>query len=187
MLGVLAAVLASAVAGAAGSSSTIVTVVRPFDHGVPRAGLRITATYKGSCAGGSDATDRLDAWRCGFGNLLIDPCFSDPTGGVAYVLCLRRPWGTETIKLVVTGTRGPNTTRRAPTGHPWGIQLRTGARCLFVQGASSELHGVRLNYTCSDGSVLYGDARRGLPWTILRATGDDAEATRRAGIARVWF
>jgi hypothetical protein len=187
MLGVIASALASAVAGGAGFSSTVVTVVRPFDHGAPRAGLRITATHEGTCAGGSDATDRSDAWRCGFGNLLIDPCFSDPAGSVSYVLCLRRPWGTETIKLVVSGRRGPNTTRRAPSGHPWGVQLRSGARCLFVQGASSELRGLRLNYTCTDGSVLYGNVRRGIPWTILRVTGDDAEATRRAGIARVWF
>ena len=187
MLGVLATVLAGAVAGVAGASSTIVTVVQPFDHGAPRAGLRITATYKGSCAGGSDATDRNDAWRCGFGNLLIDPCFSDPAGGVPYVLCLRRPWGSETIKLFVTGRRGQNTSRVAPTGHPWGVQLRSGTRCLFVQGASSNLNGLRLNYTCTDGSVLYGNARRGQPWTILRATGDDAQATRPAAIARVWF
>src|SRR4051794_10821635 len=187
MLGVLASALVGAAAGVAGSSSTIVTIVRPFDHAAPRTGLQITATYKGSCTGGSDATDRFDAWRCGFGNLLIDPCFSDPAGGVPYVLCLRRPWGNEAIKLFVTGRRGPNTTHSAPTGHPWGIQLGTGARCLFVQGASSELNGIRLNYTCSDGSVLYGNARRGAAWTILRATGDDAEATRPAGIARVWF
>ena len=187
MLGVIATALASAVVGVAGSSSTIVTVVRPFNHGAPRAGLRITATYKGSCAGGSDATDRSDAWRCGFGNLLIDPCFSDPSGNVRTSSACVAHGAPRPSSCTSPGGAGPNTTRSAPTGHPWGIQLRAGARCLFVQGASSDLRSLRLNYTCTDGSVLYGTARRGQPWTILRATGNDAQATRTATIARVWF
>ena len=170
----------------AAAATTSVTVVRPFDHGAPRAGLHVTETHRGTCVGGSDATDRFDAWRCGFGNVIVDPCFGDPSGAARYLLCLRAPWSTRAIRLQVTGHRGPNTRHHAPSGHPWGLQLRDGDRCGFVQGASATRRGLRLNYDCSSGGLLYGDARRGTPWTILRAAGE-AGALRRVPIARAWY
>ena len=54
-------------------------------------------------------------------------------------------------------------------------------------GASSALHGLRLNYSCADGGILYGDVRRGTPWTIQRAAGENGRTLHRVAIARAWY
>jgi hypothetical protein len=73
-----------------------------------------------------------------------------------------------------------------PAAPPWMLQLTNGTNCGFLTGATNVVAGQRLNYSCGDGSSLYGQPDRSAgQWTILRATNDSAEQTPMA-ITKAW-
>jgi len=180
-------VLLAAVAGGSSYASTTKTqVVRwsPFDSSGQ---VKKTLTIKriravGSCGDigpGSEVVGDF-GYRCGFGNVLADPCWRDGARRTDFIVCAGNPWA-RSVDLV----RVPHlmlhvgvTFGAAPT-YPWGIQLTSGDRCTAFQGAHDSIvlpGGRRLtvDYYCSSGIVLLRDLRRAKAlWTIDSARYDD--------------
>lgn len=87
------------------------------------------STVDGSCAGGSTLRPgRADAWRCEAGDIVLDPCFANPTG--TELACLPDPFTTQAtiVRLAAPlGRAGSN--RNDPGQPPWFLELADGSRC----------------------------------------------------------
>jgi hypothetical protein len=163
----------AAVASAA--PKTHVTVFHAFAAGKLSPRLHVTQTVKGYCFAGSAADSRSDAWRCSGGNLILDPCFSDPKV-ISWVACpeLGSPFETRVIRLALSralpkslGNHGA-----AGQGNPWAVKLADGRTCTFLTGATFTYYGKRANYGCTAKSFLAGSPNRSAPtWTITLGTG----------------
>ncbi len=69
------ALASAAIAGARRpltGAHTVATVYRPFSSSGSVL-MSITATRSGNCFAPSETTRRSDAWRCVFGNFILDP------------------------------------------------------------------------------------------------------------------
>jgi hypothetical protein len=158
----------------------------------PTGGVSLqTKTESGSCFSGSDATQRSDAWRCSFGNELLDPCFSSPLAA-GIVACPAAPWLHTGVTIRLTkplpsaeADHGPASLARLP----WAVELYDGSRCLLATGATTVLDGRRLNYFCGRQSKtgLWGDpSRTTQPWRIYRAAFTAKRLTQGVAISRAW-
>jgi hypothetical protein len=144
----------------------------------------------GSCFSSSETTRRSDAWRCMVANELHDPCFSSPQAP-SLVIC---PNADPTSGLEINLTKGlptalANGGSPSARSQPWTLELYSGAHCAFSGGASSVIHGVRLNYFCvGDSKVgLWGYPRRTTePWTIFTARSAATRLTKRVAVKHVW-
>jgi hypothetical protein len=86
------------------------------------------------------------------------------------------------VKAADDGTRNTPTSRT-----PWAIELRGGATCGFVSGASGTRGTRRLNYACDDNHFLWGRPDRADSfWTIPRSRSYSGRGWRRAKIAIAW-
>ncbi|MDX6504535.1 MAG: hypothetical protein QOE29_1660, partial [Gaiellaceae bacterium] len=105
----------------------------------------------------------------------LDPCWRDFRAHSPSVLCLIRPWDRTVVRLRLRSVpahaqRGPSQKGEAP----WGIQIRSGARCLAFQGAHDTVSGregsPRIDYHCGGSLVLVrGIDASGRAWTIREA------------------
>jgi hypothetical protein len=165
----------------------------PFVGGRLNTSLHVAQTRRGFCWAGSLAdSGRTDAWRCFIGNVIYDPCFSDPSKRAQrFVVCASTPWSRRVTKLVLTrrlplGQRNPagSPLRRAP----WAIQLASGKRCLALTGATGTIAGRGVAYGCLGGGYLLGEPRRAKPtWTIFYAAGYKARRASRVAIEEAWW
>jgi hypothetical protein len=174
---------------AAARTPTAVTVNRPVDSkGHLRAGFRVSRTFHhGGCEAGSDAIG--DAYRCFAGNFVIDPCWV--TAKPTVVDCQLEPWQHSVVRIHVTkgftgGALGSGSRL------PWGVRTTADLRCAFLQGASSAVHGRRVNYGCEDGKTfLVGSPDTSRPvWRIRAATLTTSGRLRATGwtdLSRAWF
>ena len=116
-------------------------------------------------------------WRCFVGNLIHDPCFNGPVKEAEKtVVCPNEgPWTGTGIEIQLTRplpyetvTEATRQAQGGTTGMPWTLQLTDGSHCLLLNGASSEVDHLRLNYICKpDGLDLYGPPdRSSATWTI---------------------
>jgi hypothetical protein len=147
------------------ASRTRVEHVSPLTaSGELRSGLRISDRASGSCAPGSEAVP--GTYRCfGDDDLIRDPCWQT---GARSAICLVRPWAHTVSRLRVRG--GFDQPIGGGSSVPWGVRLRSGERCLLLQGASSVVKGKRVNYSCSRTRFLLGRPdRRHSAWRIQRA------------------
>lgn len=150
-----------------------------------------TQSKSGHCYTGSLTINRNDAWRCFVGNYLLDPCFSS-TQARGVVICpnLQVTGGVEirlTKPLPRTQADGGSPSLR---DQPWNIQLTNGRHFAFASGASSLVHGVRLNYFCGAGCNygLWGyPRRRSEPWTILVGAFNATALHDRQAIRHAWM
>jgi len=150
-------------------------------------GHRVAGTRSGSCFASSLAVDGSDAWRCISGNEILDPCFQPPKGD-GPLACLSDPWGAVT-KLRLTRRLPKATPARPTTPMPWAVETSSGLRCTKLTGASDVIHGQRVNYGCTDGSVLVGDVDdSSKQWTIMRSPSGHPEKgdLRRVNLKRVF-
>jgi hypothetical protein len=175
--------------GAAQPRLTTVRIYTPFTPaGRPDVASRMST---GECWIGSLVSPRPDAWRCSTNtDGIIDPCFSDGLDS-ANVLCpVNGPWGTGARELTLTRSLPPAPRRRdsRPLADPaWALELFGAVRCLFVSGATTVIAGMRENYTCTNGLVLYGiEDRDTEPWTIL-ARRNSGRTLVPVKIASIWF
>jgi hypothetical protein len=166
---------------------TQVAVYAPWGSSGQLTGVTVSKQPSGSCFTASiAASGRTDAWRCSVGDEIRDPCFIDPAG--SQVACPDLPV-LSTVELIHLNTPiDPSLANHENTAAPpWMLQTRGGINCSFVTGATSVVAGQRLNYSCADGSSLYGTPDRSSPqWTILRGTSSSAEQTPVA-IVKAWF
>lgn len=183
-LGLIAAV-ATCAGAAQARPHTTATVYQAFSyHGVVIPHAQVAAGY---CWESSNVTLRLDAWRCFVGNSILDPCFSSEFA--SNVVC-PTPWSDAAVEINLTKPLPRPTNHAAPSLKlaPWAIETTTGADCLLASGASSRVHGKRLNYYCGAKLGLWGyPNRRSQPWTILSAPPTATVLTARASILHAWM
>jgi hypothetical protein len=176
---------------AAAQTTTKVIVVSPFSEaGILARGLRIAKAQPGSCWTGSLVSGRSDAWRCFQGNFIHDPCFA-PGYDAAWVACADYPWNRGLLRLNLTkplplsqGNRGSDDPTR---GDPWGVQLANGNRCVFVNGATGFVAGMRINYFCTRGVLVGSPRRTSQPWTIFYRATNSTRELRPLPIATAWW
>jgi hypothetical protein len=147
------------------AARTRVVHVSPLTKsGHVRPGLRVVSTKPGTCLPSSEAVP--GAYRCfSDSNLVLDPCWK---AGTHTVLCLPNPWARTATRMRVRGRLAKPSGGAASL--PWGVKLRGGERCVLLQGASSVVHGRRVNYGCSRTSFLAGRPDRShRVWRIRRA------------------
>ncbi|HEY2657634.1 MAG TPA: hypothetical protein VGI55_17755 [Solirubrobacteraceae bacterium] len=182
------AVIGVSPAPAASRMRTTATIFRAFNSaGVPTIQVQ---SKSGRCFAPSATSDRNDAWRCLVGNFILDPCFSSAKAhGV--VICPDRQLNGGIMIRLTRALPGPaNRGSPSPATVPWNVQLANGQHCLLSSGASTAIHGVRLNYFCDPGTRygLWGfPDRRAQPWTILSGPFTAKRLTQRLVIVRAWM
>ena len=194
LLAVLTACLAASALAAGGGRTTSVVVYQPFTSGGElKASVKISETLSGSCFAGSLVSPRNDAWRCMVADDLYDPCFGNPSGTGAYVVCPEfgnAPRVVDRInltqKLPAEGNTGePGSTK----GFPWLVLARPYAGyCDRLTGASSTVQGKRVNYECGRGGSLVGKIDRSSSrWAAKLITEGDNPTLYTVRIVIAWF
>ena len=176
------------------SAATTVRYYEPWVGGKPAAGLHVVAASgDANCWEGSLESPRPDAYRCSTrasyeGGNLFDPCFASPTD-VHRMMCPTEPLSAHRV-VAVTSTKpalandGPAST----AGNPWDVELAGGVTCRAVSGAAAFVAGVRANYDCPRGWILWGDPNRSKPrWTIRSSASDEPVRFDTTTIAVAWF
>jgi hypothetical protein len=186
----IAAVLfvAGASVSLAGTARTRTHIYEAFtSSGVPA--IHVKSTVRGSCNGGSSATDRADAWRCFAGNFVYDPCFSS-SAAKGIVLCPIAPWSAAGVEIKLTARLvNANKGKPSTSGEPWALETTSGSKCEMATGATAVIGPRRANYYCGKGKDwLWGaPSRTSEPWTIYSAPVIATKLTRKAKLTVAWF
>jgi hypothetical protein len=186
-----AAALVVASTGAAATAPTQRLVYSPFaTDGSLLASLKVTTHEGGTCNTGSYVIARKETYRCFDGNQIHDPCFRDARASTAsgepVVACVNAPWSTHVLSLHLAASP-LSTFQVKPGGAPWALQLTAGPRCVFGEGATNVVHGLRLNYFCGATRFLFGTPRVSQPtWRIRMAHNAAGRHWRLVAIARAW-
>ena len=131
------------------------------------------ATQDGECFAASIASTRADAYRCSVGNAIYDPCLTAEDGKT--LVCDIDPKGEKTSFKLNLSKALPEANKADLPQHPWLIRLSDGAICNFATGGSGIIAGQRINYYCSNKSVIVGDLTPGTVWqAMLAAPTNDA-------------
>ncbi|MFG3480106.1 serine/threonine-protein kinase [Streptomyces sp. NPDC047980] len=161
---------------------TQVTTIAPWAvGGYPADDITVTGETVGSCWSSSEATMRLDSWRCIAEDQILDPCFApDESPEHEALLCM----GTQPNRMVrLTLTEPlPGNNFHIPGGPqvtPLLIILADGNACRTMTGATTVLAGERMIYGCEEGGHLYGEPdKSNALWTIsYRAEGAGASVS----------
>lgn len=148
--------------------------------------VRVVKTDTATSCSASSVNSQTTALRCFAGNIIRDPCFLDPNDGDRAV-CVGAPNARSSVAL--RGIKAADDgTRNTPSSRtPWALELRGGATCSFLSGASGTRGSRRLNYGCDDNHFLWGRPDRASSfWTILRSRSYSGRGWRRAKIAIAW-
>ena len=158
---------------AAGHDVATQVVLLPYPSDLP-----VRDTEQGDCTFSHVDSSRPNAYLCwGAG----DPCIADPDHSVNTLLCLAAPDDSSVVAVIPTTL--DDSTRPAPTGDPWLLDLADGERCAFAGGATFAVGDMRANYSCPTGWLL-GDPDRSTPQsTILLQPAGSNELTP-VGITR---
>ena len=151
--------------------------------------VRRQTAEQGECFSGSAFVMRSDAWRCTVGNLIYDPCFSDPTGPATLVACPDSPESPKVTVIRVKDLPLAYANKGGGTsGDPWALKLADGKQCRFAGGATITIADQRLNYTCGEDLNLFGDPERhdDRRWKIY-AGAQGATQLTQVDIAIAWF
>jgi len=193
---VLAAAVAAIGAGEAApfasgtrGAGTAMHIYEPFKGRGLAAGVRIGRTASGDCWTSSISSQRADAFRCTVGNSIYDPCFADNQRSSGYVLCLVSTPTSKVLRINLTKPLPPNPGEAHPTRYdPWAVQTSSGKWCTFIDGASSIVATMRINYACAGGGFLIGSLRRNSPtWTIFYSATFKATVYRPVGLVSAWW
>ncbi|MFH8737180.1 serine/threonine-protein kinase [Streptomyces sp. NPDC017964] len=149
---------------------TQVNTIAPWAvGGYPADDITVTGETIGSCWSSSEATMRLDAWRCTAESVVLDPCFApDESPEQEALLCM----GTQPNRMVRLTLSEPLPGNNfhipgGPTINPIIVILPDENTCRVMTGATTVLAGERMNYSCEGGGYLYGDPDKSDPlWTI---------------------
>jgi hypothetical protein len=185
----LAATNIAAPGATATLTKTTVHLYTPYNGAGIAKGVRISKTVRGYCWTSSLSDGRSDAFRCFVGNYIHDPCFANTPRSATAVVCPTAWPGSPVLRIKLTKPLPPNPARGDPTQRPpWALRLANGRWCLFLDGATSVIAGMRINYGCKGGKVLLGIPRRGSPtWTIFFAGGFNATQYQAVEIRSAWW
>ncbi len=144
--------------------------------------ITVVSTHKGWCWTESDYLTRPDAFRCMFGNFIVDPCLSDPAG-LRLVAC-EVPDAKGPDDVLVLHLTKPLPTRYgsgAPASSkspPFMLVLSDGTRCVPHGGTASIIAGEPQTYDCSGGRSIVGTIDRSAPgWTASATVPGSSELT----------
>jgi hypothetical protein len=168
----LAALCSLAIAVPAGATtSTSVAIFNPWASSGLRHGFLVSGKVRGSCRMHSLVSERPDAWRCNAGDDMYDPCFARSPHTYT-VVCAE---GAFSKRITLMTVAAPLTDTVKLTGElwglrlrgaPWGLRLIGGDTCVFAQGATDAVAGVRLNYACAKSGWIIGVPNRSTElWT----------------------
>jgi hypothetical protein len=186
------ALTCAAVASSAVASPTRVHVYSPLDpDGTLRDGLSVNqGRTTADCWIGSSVVK--GAYRCFEGNLIHDPCYLDDRDPeFPSVLCVESPWSRAAVRLdVVDELPEPG---KGSSQTPWALELASGLRSTFMQGATGTLGRFRLNYACSKPRghralrFLFGTpSKHRAAWTIRQARDSSGRGLRRVIVRTAW-
>lgn len=182
------ALLVLAASAGASTQTTRVTIYRPFAGGRLAPSYTVTGAARGYCWTGSIADERSDAWRCLVGNVIHDPCFSDPAVRT-WVACADTPFARRVLRLNLTKPLPRKQANRGSAGHgqPWALKLPGGTVCTAFTGATWLYHGLGASYGCTDKAFLAGAPNRSKPtWTIVLGTSQKAPPRTAVILEAVW-
>lgn len=128
----------------------------------------VQAKASGYCWIGSLAASRSDAWRCATGNIIYDPCFEPVASrSGSLVICDPNPAsGRKGIQVNLNQPLPRAEAFKGPGTHAWLLVLANGSFCSFLTGATGLVNNQRIDYGCSDGSVLIGLPQTGKVWMV---------------------
>ena len=169
------------------SSRTVTVQVRPVNaQGKLVTGYRVVKASSGaSCS--QESFFVSEAWRCFAGSAILDPCWAE-SGGALRVVCQGAPWEKTVWRLNLSEPLAKVRPLKAPPA--WGMELATGNRCSFAEGATDVIHGLRLNYACVRNDVWLAGwtIRTHSPWRIQTAVFPSGRLTLGAiqPVSTVW-
>jgi hypothetical protein len=169
------------------TARTIATIYEAFSyHGVVVPHVQVEPGY---CTGSSQATLRLDAWRCSAGATVLDPCFNSEFANGVVCPSPATDTGVE-INLTRPLPKASNHAAPSLTLAPWAITTASGASCAFATGSSPVIASTktRMNYVCSAKLGLWGyPNRKSTTWTILVGPPTAKSLSRRVAIVHAWM
>jgi len=173
------------------AAPTALRVYAAFGVGALRPGVEVVARVTGECFAASLADQtREDAWRCMSANRILDPCFDGFDGDRMVMACPESPWTSRITLLAPVKEPARALANHADIGGglPWALELTSGARCVFLTGATALMAGMRINYGCvgSAQSVL-GDVDRLLPQWRVFVDGGQGVTVQLQGVAVAWY
>jgi hypothetical protein len=162
LIGLIAVAVASG-----GAKPTAVHYYVAWKDGRLAPGLKIIERVHGRCDNASEVEGRPFVWRCVWGNVLADPCFSS-TATSKTAFCPDAPWRKQGALVLVKRLHGWKPTHpEVISTWPWGIWTTNGKHCIAIRTGTSFVAGMRVNHGCQDGGVLIGPVNRHTtPWTI---------------------
>jgi hypothetical protein len=191
--------LAAAAAAAAGAATTTETYTPFAQDGTLLSGLTVSEEVAGDCGEAGDWLSNVNvgAYRCSTdedlegGSNLLDPCFAEPpqdeTEDAVSVICPGSPTSRRVVRIQ-TGYLEP--VDASPDRVPWALQIAGGRTCVLTSGASTVVHGQRVNYIC-DGRGLRAlvgrPGKRTATWTIAMVKGFQGAGYRRVKIKHAWY
>jgi len=137
------------------------------------------------------------AARCLAGNTILDPCEMNSATTVG--ACAGAPWDRVVLVNRVV-LRAAYSKKRAelfreaesdslwnPQVRPWALELMSGEKCFFLQGAQSlTVGGVRRNYKCDSGFVIGAPDMAPAIWRAKHIKAD-AVATTDERVKIAWY
>jgi hypothetical protein len=134
--------------------------------------------------------NRLDAWRCITGNIILDPCFDSAARDPNIVVCADSPWAHSAVLLRLTEPL-PVAAGNAGWEHPelpWALELANRDRCVVASGATFMVAGLRANYACATGAWVIGEVdRRRPPWSVFYLRSRDSSVLQAVGVRVAWY
>lgn len=139
-----------------------------------------------------------NAHRCGWGNVVADPCFAMDEG--RKVACVVDPWDPAVYVVSLTKKVKWEPSAEVPIkGLPWGVEVqdpedpRSAYHCSPALGATAPLAGQSPTYFCdvedsSKKAALFGRIRfRPNQLSTVDFSTGDSNTIRRASVVRLWY
>ncbi len=168
----------------AAAKATIAERYTPFRHGRIKSSLNPRYLGRGDCWTTSLVVPVTNVYRCMKGHYIYDPCYLDLFSARERVVCAPAPWKRK-VFVIRSGTPDDDYTSKR---RPWGLILTSGRRCRFADGATTVVHGRRLNFICTGHRFLFGWPDRGpRKWTIRQARTGDGDDMKKVRVRRAWL
>jgi hypothetical protein len=149
--------------------------------------VHVNSRVSGTCWTHSSITSRPDAYRCTYGNYVLDPCISSPFEGVFSdeVVCPYPGPNSVTLITLKSGLPKSSSSANAPLT-PWLLTLADGENCLAFSAMTISAAGLGEDYACLDGGLYNGIHRSEQPWTIFEQRRGSSELTL-VTVAKAYF